>query len=60
MHRHGFDSYRPFIFRFYLLKEKIGAIFIDIDFYKQCNDTYGHAKGDEIICYVARACKKGD
>ncbi len=39
-------------------KEKIGAIFIDIDFFKQCNDTYGHAKGDEIICYVARACKK--
>lgn len=39
-------------------KEKIGAIFIDIDFFKQCNDIYGHSKGDEIICEVARACKK--
>ena len=39
-------------------KEKIGAIFIDIDFFKQCNDIYGHAKGDEIICDVAKACKK--
>ncbi len=38
-------------------KEKIGVIFIDIDFFKKCNDTYGHAKGDEIIKEVARACQ---
>ncbi|MCR5323030.1 MAG: GGDEF domain-containing protein [Lachnospiraceae bacterium] len=38
-------------------KEKIGAIFIDIDFFKECNDTYGHAKGDEIIKKVAGACR---
>ncbi len=37
-------------------KEKIGVIFIDIDFFKECNDTYGHAKGDEIIRAVALAC----
>ena len=41
----------------YKKKEKVGAIFIDIDFFKQCNDTYGHAKGDEIICEIAKACK---
>ena len=39
-------------------KKKVGAIFIDIDFFKECNDTYGHAKGDEIIKEVARACRK--
>ncbi len=39
-------------------KEKIGAIFIDIDLFKECNDTYGHAKGDEIIREVAHNCRK--
>ena len=39
-------------------KKKVGAIFIDIDFFKECNDTYGHAKGDEIIREVAAACRK--
>jgi diguanylate cyclase (GGDEF)-like protein len=38
-------------------KKKVGAIFIDIDCFKDCNDTYGHAKGDEIIKEVARACR---
>ena len=37
---------------------KVGAIFIDIDCFKECNDTYGHAKGDEIIKEVASACRK--
>ncbi|MBQ7699935.1 MAG: GGDEF domain-containing protein [Clostridia bacterium] len=39
-------------------KAKIGAIFIDIDHFKEFNDTYGHARGDEIIKEVARACQK--
>lgn len=38
-------------------KEKMGAIFIDIDFFKECNDTYGHARGDEVIKEVARTCQ---
>ena len=39
-------------------KQKVGAVFIDIDFFKECNDTYGHSRGDEIILEVARACRK--
>lgn len=41
-------------------KEKVGAIFIDIDLFKECNDTYGHATGDEIIKTVAQACRRED
>ena len=39
-------------------KETVGAIFIDIDYFKQCNDSYGHAFGDNIIKEVAQACRK--
>lgn len=39
-------------------KQKVGAIFVDIDYFKEYNDTYGHASGDEIITRVARICRK--
>lgn len=32
---------------------KIGVIFIDLDFFKPINDTYGHETGDEIIKLAA-------
>ncbi|MBO4915598.1 MAG: GGDEF domain-containing protein [Oscillospiraceae bacterium] len=38
--------------------KKLGGIFVDIDFFKQYNDTYGHSKGDEVIRAVADACRK--
>ncbi|MCR5735785.1 MAG: GGDEF domain-containing protein [Lachnospiraceae bacterium] len=38
--------------------EKVGAIFIDIDYFKECNDTYGHSKGDEVLLTVAASCRK--
>lgn len=40
-------------------KEKgktLGAIFMDIDCFKEFNDTYGHAAGDEAVKYVASVC----
>ena len=39
-------------------RQKVGAMFVDIDFFKECNDTYGHARGDEILKLVADVCKK--
>ncbi|MBQ9459562.1 MAG: GGDEF domain-containing protein [Oscillospiraceae bacterium] len=41
-------------------KERVGAVFLDIDFFKEYNDTYGHTKGDEIIREIARVCRKED
>jgi diguanylate cyclase (GGDEF)-like protein len=35
-----------------------GVVFIDIDNLKQINDTYGHAKGDEVIKMVGAALQR--
>lgn len=36
--------------------KKLGGIFLDIDYFKEYNDTYGHAAGDEAIKYIASVC----
>lgn len=33
------------------------ALMIDLDTFKHINDTFGHAKGDEVICEVASILK---
>jgi diguanylate cyclase (GGDEF)-like protein len=34
-------------------KAPISLIMLDLDFFKKCNDTYGHTHGDEILKSVA-------
>jgi len=34
-------------------EKPISMIMLDIDFFKKCNDTYGHSQGDEVLKCVA-------
>lgn len=33
---------------------RLALVIVDIDYFKRCNDEYGHLAGDRILCQVAR------
>ncbi|MCX7614442.1 MAG: GGDEF domain-containing protein [Clostridiales bacterium] len=39
-------------------KENLSFLFIDIDFFKKVNDTYGHAEGDLVLKGLSEILKK--
>ncbi|MHC5748981.1 MAG: diguanylate cyclase, partial [Nostoc sp.] len=54
-----FDSRLDYLWQ-YLLREKdfISLLLCDIDYFKQYNDTYGHAVGDTCLTLIAQALKQ--
>ena len=36
----------------------LSLLMIDLDYFKQVNDRFGHLKGDEVLCEVARTLRR--
>ncbi len=63
--RRGFqDLTKPILQNIIREKRDVSIVIIDIDFFKQFNDQYGHDVGDRVLkevgLCISDACRKGD
>lgn len=56
--RRGFNQYIEKMSQFKTSRHTVAMVLIDIDYFKQYNDFYGHAKGDIVIKQVATVIMK--
>lgn len=51
------DALREYLQEFRRIEKPVGLMVLDLDHFKQVNDTHGHDVGDEVLRAVARCLK---